>query len=58
MQYLVSVIGDTPGRTTPEEQAAIEVFDAGSRRRVTGSSPVAWGRPVQPPSSTTGAERR
>jgi hypothetical protein len=27
MQYLVSVIGDTPGRTTPEEQAAIEVFD-------------------------------
>jgi hypothetical protein len=27
MQYLVSVIGDTPGRTTPEQQAAIEVFD-------------------------------
>ena len=27
MQYLISVIGDTPGRTTPEEQAAIEVFD-------------------------------
>ena len=27
MQYLVSVIADTPDRTTPEEQAAIEVFD-------------------------------
>jgi hypothetical protein len=27
MQYLISVIGDTPGRTTPEEQTAIEVFD-------------------------------
>jgi hypothetical protein len=27
MQYLVSVIDDTPGLTTPEEQAAIEVFD-------------------------------
>jgi hypothetical protein len=27
MKYLVSVIGDTPGRPTPEEQAAIEVFD-------------------------------
>jgi hypothetical protein len=27
MQYLVSVIDETPGLTTPEEQAAIEVFD-------------------------------
>jgi hypothetical protein len=27
MQYLVSVIDDTAGLATPEEQAAIEVFD-------------------------------
>jgi hypothetical protein len=27
MQYLVSVIHDTPNPTTPAEQAAIEVFD-------------------------------
>ena len=27
MQYLVSVIDDTAGLTTPEGQAAIEVFD-------------------------------
>jgi hypothetical protein len=27
MQYLVSVIGEAPGRTTSQEQAAIEVFD-------------------------------
>ena len=27
MRYLVSVIDDTAGPTTPEEQAAIEVFD-------------------------------
>jgi hypothetical protein len=28
MQYLVSVITDTPGLATPEEEAAIDVFNA------------------------------
>ena len=28
MQYLVSVIDDTPGSGTPEEMAAIDVFNA------------------------------
>ena len=27
MQYMVSVIFDTPGLTTPDEQAAIDVFN-------------------------------
>src|SRR5689334_14434387 len=29
MQYLVSVIDDTPGAATPEEMAAIDVFNEG-----------------------------
>jgi hypothetical protein len=54
MQYLVSVIGDTPGRTTPEEQAAIEVFD--DRLQAEGYWVFAGG--LESPSSATVIDNR
>jgi Uncharacterized protein conserved in bacteria len=43
MQYLVSVIDDTAGLATPDERRPSTCSTTGSRRRVTGSSPVASG---------------
>jgi hypothetical protein len=49
MQYLVSVIGDTVGLATPEEQAAINTFD--DRLRAGGHWVFAGG--LAAPSSAT-----
>jgi hypothetical protein len=38
MQYLVSVIDDTAGLATPNEMAAIDVFNGRLRRPATGRS--------------------
>ena len=55
MQYLVSVIDDKPGSTTPAEQAAINVFD--DRPKAEGYWLFAAGlaAPSTSPSSTTEA---
>jgi hypothetical protein len=54
MQYLVSVIDDTAGLATPEEQAAIEVFD--DRLKAEGHWVFAGG--LAAPSSATVIDNR
>jgi hypothetical protein len=54
MQYLVSVIFDTPGRATPEEDAAIDVFN--DRIRAEGHWVFAGG--LADPSSATVVDHR
>jgi hypothetical protein len=54
MQYLVSVIFDTAGSATPQEQAAIEVFD--DRLKAEGHWVFAGG--LAAPSSATVIDNR
>ena len=54
MQYLVSVIDDRAGRTTPDEQAAISAFD--DRLKAEGHWVFAGG--LEPPSSATVIDNR
>jgi hypothetical protein len=54
MQYLVSVITDTPSLATPEEDAAIDVFN--DRLRAEGHWVFAGG--LAAPSSATGIDNR
>jgi hypothetical protein len=54
MQYLVSVIDDTAGRATPEEDAAIDVFNA--RLQAEGHWVFAGG--LAAPSSATVVDNR
>ena len=43
-QYLISVIHDQAGLATPNEHAAIDVFNERLQAEATGSSPAAWSR--------------
>jgi hypothetical protein len=54
MQYLISVIDDTAGLATPDEQAAINVFD--DRLKAEGRWVFAGGLPA--PSSATVIDNR
>ena len=54
MQYLVSVIDDTAGRATPEEMAAIDVFN--DRLKTEGHWVFAGG--LAAPSATTVIDNR
>jgi hypothetical protein len=54
MQYLISVIDDTAGLATPDEQAAINVFD--DRLKAEGSWVFAGG--LAAPSSATVIDNR
>ena len=58
MQYLISVIHDQAGLATPDEMAAIDVFNDRLQAEGHWASPAASPRPTRPPSSTTGVRRR